>query len=66
MQFVLNLESEGLSQVFFIFLYDDIIVLIFGFIEVALKLERLNIPFALLLQCLILASSRSRLPYGVA
>ena len=41
MQFLLNPEIEGLSQFFFIFPYDDMIVLIFEFIEVALRSDRL-------------------------
>ena len=43
MQFLLNPEIEGLSQFFFIFPYDDMIVLIFGFIDVALRSDRLII-----------------------
>ena len=43
MQFVLNPEIEGLSQFFFIFLYHDIFILIFGFIEVALRSDRLSL-----------------------
>ena len=41
MQYVLNPEIEGLCQFFFIFLCNDMIVLIFGFIEVALRTDRL-------------------------
>ena len=41
MQYVLNPEIEGLSQILFIFLSNDMIVLIFGFIEVALRSDRL-------------------------
>ena len=42
MQFELNREFEGLSQLFFVFLYDVSVALIFGFIEVALRLGRLT------------------------
>ena len=41
MQFALNPEIEGLSQFYSNFLYDTIIVLIIGFIEVALRSGRL-------------------------
>ena len=54
MQFVLNPEIEGFSQVLFIFLYDDIIVLIFGFIEVALRSDRLKIAKFSTENCLFL------------
>ena len=43
MQFVLNPEIVGLSQFFFIFPYDDMIVLSLGFIEVALISGRLKL-----------------------
>ena len=43
MQFALNPEIEGLSQFYSNFLYDTIIVLIIGFIEVALRSGRLNL-----------------------
>ena len=43
MQYVLYPEIEGLSQFIFIFLCNDMIVLIFGFIEVAQRTDRLRI-----------------------
>ena len=47
MQYVLNPEIEGLSQILFIFLSNDMIVLIFGFIEVALRSDRLIMESAI-------------------
>ena len=43
MQFALKPELEGLSQYCSIFLCDDLIFLIFGFIEVALRSGRLKL-----------------------
>ena len=43
MQFVLNPKIEGLSQFFSIFLYYDMIVLFFWFVEVALRSNRLKL-----------------------
>ena len=58
MQFVQNPEIEGLSQVFYIFLYDDNIVLIYGFIEFALRSDRLNLGDVFLYRAMMLNQRR--------